>query len=157
MVIAATLLNCKRPYQQPFIRATNQTLLKYNSPNTLPVLIRFDKIDVFKRDYLRVDKLHPNGSGYSAMQRTAQRAIQGPIQTLMASKRTDLDADGLYDQVEDKFGANPAMADTDGDTLLDGAEVFEYLTDPSNRDTDDDGIDDNLDLPTPTPTPTPVG
>jgi hypothetical protein len=121
------------------------------------VLIRFDKIDVFTRNYLRFDKLHPNGSGYSAMLRTAQRAIQGPVQTLMASKRTDRDADGLYDQVESKFGANPAIADTDGDTLLDGAEVFEYLTDPAKRDTDNDGIDDNLDLPAPTPTPTPAG
>ncbi|MEI8140613.1 MAG: LamG-like jellyroll fold domain-containing protein [bacterium] len=58
----------------------------------------------------------------------------------------DLDHDGLSTSEEYKHGANPTNSDTDGDGLSDYAEVFTYGTDPAKRDTDDDGMDDDEEL-----------
>jgi outer membrane protein assembly factor BamB len=59
---------------------------------------------------------------------------------------TDDDSDGLINLEEFATGTNPYTGDTDGDTLLDGAEVGTHLTDPLNSDTDDDLIDDGSEL-----------
>ena len=42
----------------------------------------------------------------------------------------DFDADGLNNLLEYQLGTNPKVADTDGDTLSDGAEVNYYRTNP---------------------------
>ncbi|MCP3670259.1 MAG: hypothetical protein GY814_07470, partial [Gammaproteobacteria bacterium] len=85
----------------------------------------------------------------------------------------DTDADGINDNIEVQYGLNPNdasdanadadndglsnlqevqnntfidIADSDGDTLLDGAEVnANPATNPLDPDTDNDGLDDNLD------------
>ncbi len=44
------------------------------------------------------------------------------------------------------YGTNPSEADTDGDGLSDGAEVNVHGSDPLLRDTDADGLDDALEL-----------
>jgi hypothetical protein len=54
----------------------------------------------------------------------------------------DLDRDGLGDYNEHTFGSAPLKADTDGDGLSDGDEVFEYRTDPAASDSDGDGTSD---------------
>jgi alpha-tubulin suppressor-like RCC1 family protein len=54
----------------------------------------------------------------------------------------DYDADGLTNLEEYRVGANPTVADTDGDGLSDGAEVHTYGIDPLNTDTDGDGLTD---------------
>lgn len=65
----------------------------------------------------------------------------------------DADRDGMPDELEPALGLNPAVADSDGDGLLDGQEdhdgdglpnAGEILaeTDPSRRDTDGNGIPD---------------
>jgi lysophospholipase L1-like esterase len=153
-VAVGTLLQTQRTFQQPFVLKVNQLLLRYSSSQRFPVVLRFDRLNVRTKSYLRGDRLHPNSNGYDAMQNVAMQALQGRTQQLMSRERTDKDADGIYDQVEPVFGTDSRRLDTDGDTLADGAEVFEYLTDPTKRDTNDNGIDDNLELPTPTPTPT---
>jgi hypothetical protein len=64
----------------------------------------------------------------------------------------DSDGDGLPDAVEDKNGngqvdageTNPAKADTDGDDLGDGAELWVDGTNPAAADTDGDGLSDGL-------------
>jgi len=91
----------------------------------------------------------------------------------------DGDSDGLFDDEEDALGTDPGNADSDGDGLLDGAELeimcgpdgtsspdplnpdsdgdtlsdgFEVNingSDPCNPDTDDDGLTDDVD-PNPT-------
>lgn len=78
----------------------------------------------------------------------------------------DDDNDGLKNPEEIEWGTDPKVKDSDGDTLLDGAEVHGWTRDgetfsthPMNRDTDGDALPDNTDpdpgkLPTPTPTPT---
>ena len=58
----------------------------------------------------------------------------------------DTDNDGLTNGAEYLAGANPCVADTDGDTLNDGAEVNVYHTDPTNADTDNDGCSDGKEV-----------
>ena len=53
----------------------------------------------------------------------------------------DPDGDGLTHRREVAEGTDPLVADTDGDTLLDGQEVGR--TDPRLADTDDDGLRDD--------------
>lgn len=58
----------------------------------------------------------------------------------------DSDNDGLADRREAVFATDPANPDSDGDGLLDGAEVDQYATDPTRADTDDDGLSDGQEV-----------
>lgn len=58
------------------------------------------------------------------------------------------DADGLTNLQEQTAGTNPTLADTDGDTLTDGAEVNTHLTNPLVADTDSDGLSDGAEVNT---------
>ena len=71
-----------------------------------------------------------------------------------ASFEIDQDGDGLTDSVEtntgtyvseNNTGTNPNILDTDGDTLLDGAEVA-LGTNPTNPDTDGDKVPDGVEV-----------
>ena len=55
---------------------------------------------------------------------------------------SDVDGDGLLNIDEPTYGTDPLVKDTDGDTLLDGDEVFINGTDPYIYDTDSDGLSD---------------
>ena len=88
-------------------------------------------------------------------------------------KVLDVDRDGLVTEEEDRAGTNPLSNDTDLDYLLDGEEIYTYrssplrpdtdndtllddsevsglgtrsFTDPADRDSDDDGLDDDEEL-----------
>lgn len=54
----------------------------------------------------------------------------------------DPDEDGLTNLEEQTLGTDPSKADTDGDTLTDGAEVRTHRSDPNKKDTDSDGLSD---------------
>ena len=54
----------------------------------------------------------------------------------------DADEDGLSNELEEMRGTDPNNKDTDGDGLEDGPEVAEHLTDPSRSDTDGDTLSD---------------
>lgn len=56
----------------------------------------------------------------------------------------DADDDGIEDTSEGFYGADPQKADTDGDGVPDGYEVYELGSSPALVDTDDDGLDDFL-------------
>ncbi|MEO0972447.1 MAG: PQQ-binding-like beta-propeller repeat protein, partial [Pseudomonadota bacterium] len=57
----------------------------------------------------------------------------------------DTDGDGLRDDEEYRsLGTRPDMADTDGDGLADATELSQTGTDPRLRDTDGDTLDDGL-------------
>jgi len=58
----------------------------------------------------------------------------------------DTDLDGLTDTEEAALGTDPSSADSDGDGLDDGDEVFIYGTDPMAVDSDDDGVDDGTEI-----------
>ncbi|MBN1330723.1 MAG: hypothetical protein JXA54_14720, partial [Candidatus Heimdallarchaeota archaeon] len=55
-------------------------------------------------------------------------------------QNNDTDDDGLADNDELAESTNPLDPDSDDDSLLDGAEVYTYLTDPNNPDSDGDSI-----------------
>jgi len=63
----------------------------------------------------------------------------------------DDDGDGLSARDEARYGTDPDLADTDGDGVLDFAELFIYDTDPLDSsdtvtaDSDGDGLDDDAD------------
>jgi len=58
----------------------------------------------------------------------------------------DSDDDGLTDTEEGELGTDPNDPDTDGDGLLDGAEVNTHGTDPLDRDTDGDSLSDGREV-----------
>ena len=58
----------------------------------------------------------------------------------------DTDADGLTTLEEFTRGTHPLMADTDGDGLLDGAEIAAGKSSPLRKDTDGDGLDDGQEV-----------
>src|SRR5215213_4310094 len=65
--------------------------------------------------------------------------------TAVASE-TDLDADNYPDALEVEVGLDPSNPDTDGDGVADGDEVNLYGTDPFIWDTDGDGVSDGGEL-----------
>lgn len=58
----------------------------------------------------------------------------------------DADSDGLSDEQEAKYGTDPQLPDSDGDTLFDGEEVLTYRTDPLSIDSDGDSYRDDHEL-----------
>ncbi|MFT4637433.1 MAG: hypothetical protein ACI8T1_000742 [Verrucomicrobiales bacterium] len=63
-----------------------------------------------------------------------------------ADATADEDGDDLTNLEEFQASADPSKADTDGDTLTDGAEVKTHQTNPSLADTDNDGLDDAAEI-----------
>lgn len=59
------------------------------------------------------------------------------------SGNNDRDGDGLLNKDEKARGTNPKLADTDGEGLMDGAEVMTHKTDPLKADSDGDGLSDS--------------
>ena len=66
-------------------------------------------------------------------------------ETTVASE-TDLDADNYADALELEVGLDPTNPDTDGDGVADGDEVTIYFTDPYTADPDGDGLVDGEEL-----------
>jgi hypothetical protein len=62
------------------------------------------------------------------------------------SAKRDPDRDRLINRRELRRHTHPRRADTDGDHLLDGAEVRHFHTNPRKRDTDRDGFWDRCEL-----------
>ncbi len=58
----------------------------------------------------------------------------------------DTDGDGLIDIYETFIGTDLDTADSDGDWLTDGEEMWTYITDPLNVDSDGDGLTDGEEI-----------
>ncbi len=56
----------------------------------------------------------------------------------------DTDGEGLIDGWEHMWGSDPHLANTDGDGWTDAQEVFDFGTDPTDDDTDNDGRLDGI-------------
>lgn len=97
------------------------------------------------KSIISYDKLHPNGSGYQTMASLVSSKLTA---ISLENKPEDLDHDGIYDFAEQKFGSSVNVADTDGDGILDGAEIFTYHSNPNSLDSDGDGFSDNFEVNT---------
>lgn len=64
----------------------------------------------------------------------------------VAADPSDPDGDGLPTDDETVRGTDPTNPDTDGDGLTDGAEVLTHGTNPLDPDTDDDGLTDGQEV-----------
>lgn len=62
------------------------------------------------------------------------------------ASETDRDGDNYDDAAEAEIGLDPSNADTDGDGIADGDELNLYATDPILADTDGDGVIDGEEL-----------
>ena len=76
-----------------------------------------------------------------------------PEPLVKANDNTDSDQDGLTDFLEERIGTDYNSADTDGDSINDGQEVLGFTHnghtwygDPFNRDSNNDGQPDTLEL-----------
>jgi internalin A len=58
----------------------------------------------------------------------------------------DRDGDNLDDSTEFYYNSDPFSADTDGDGITDGVEVYVHYTSPTDTDTDGDGLLDGYEL-----------
>jgi hypothetical protein len=65
---------------------------------------------------------------------------------LIVDDDVDTDDDGLSDLAERVYGTDLEIADSDGDGLNDGYEVYVLRTDPLSVDTDGDGLDDRYEV-----------
>ena len=129
--------------------------------------IRLDKVsaldpdgDGLPSDWETANQLDPNSStgnnGAAGDQDSDGSPNLQEFQRGTNPRDDDSDDDGAKDGVETKTGAyvsaadtgtDPLLADTDGDTLLDGAEVTGgTLTNPNLRDTDGDGFEDHAEI-----------
>jgi hypothetical protein len=68
------------------------------------------------------------------------------LSTTSRSSGADRDRDGLSNFREYRLRTNPRRADTDRDSLRDGAEVKRYKTNPRKKDTDGDGYSDGAEV-----------
>ena len=75
-----------------------------------------------------------------------ENGLWGIAQFADFSIEVDSDNDGLTDAEESALGTDPSNPDTDGDGLKDGEEVNVYSTDPLNPDMDGDGFNDGEEI-----------
>lgn len=76
----------------------------------------------------------------------AQSIMTGIVTVVQSLSDLDSDSDGLNDGDEVLLGTEVNNDDTDGDTLLDGAEVYVHLTDPNSIDSDLDQMNDAFEV-----------
>jgi len=129
VTLLGKLTDVKRDFQRPWVLAVNQKIG------------RAAKIDFFKlgKSIISFDKLHPDGEGYQEMAVLARREL---LKESEKSRPRDSDNDGIYDFAEAKYGTNKNLADSDGDGISDGVEIFTYGSNPLSTDSDGDGVSD---------------
>ncbi len=73
---------------------------------------------------------------------------QAGLTVVGESGNADPDADGLTNKEEKELGTDKKNPDTDGDGLMDGAEMKQYNTIPLKSDSDGDGLSDGDEVKT---------
>ena len=108
-------------------------------------IISFRNLDFFSlgKTIIGYDQLHPNTLGYQVMAQYLSNAL---IQVSKTNKPLDSDGDGVYDFAERRFGTNPFNADSDGDGIPDGLEIFTHNSNPLSLDSDGDGFSDHYEV-----------
>ena len=88
--------------------------------------------------------LDSDGDGIDDVYELRRPLLLNPLDP--ADAASDADADGLANLAEYERGTRPDLADTDGDGLADGEEVWTFATNPLAVDTDSDGLPDKWEL-----------
>lgn len=133
--VLANLTDIRRASQRGWVTLVNSRIQTLKS-------IDFFSLGV---NIISPDNIHPHSAGYQLMAALVLMKLQ---EATVANRPADTDADGIYDFAEAKFGSSPTNPDSDGDGLLDGAEVFTYGSDPTKLDSDGDGFTDPYEVNT---------
>lgn len=128
-VLLGSLTDVRRDYQRPWVLSVNSAIKSLKS------------IDYFSlgTSIVGSDGLHPVGAGYQQMANLAAAVVQ---QVGNSIRPADADHDGIYDFKEAAFGATAGVADSDGDGVNDGTEVFTYHSKPNSLNSDGDDYTD---------------
>ena len=114
-------------------------------PNTLL------KSTILGKFVLNTPQVSPDPDGVGWFVTTSEKSATNSATTLLRTFRLtktymDTDSDGLNDYMEGEYGTKISNPDTDGDGLLDGAEVLTYGTNPLVSDSDGDGLTDSAEV-----------
>ncbi|MCC6220367.1 MAG: hypothetical protein IT291_03900 [Deltaproteobacteria bacterium] len=133
IALLAKLTAVRRSFQKTWVSSLNSAISPYTS------------VDFYAlgEGIIGGDLVHPNGDGYEDMADLVAMVLRS---TTLEERPADSDMDGIYDFAESRFGANPYNADSDGDTLRDGDEVFKYRSNPMSKDSDGDGLPDSYEV-----------
>lgn len=126
-IFLGSQLPTTRGFETGFIGELNQgiSLLRSKYFKKGP---RFDRMPT---SVIGPDGLHPTSQGYNRIAKMTAKFIRGQAQKVMKHDRKDRDLDGIYDMFEESlFGTSPLLADSDGDGVSDGEEIFVLHTDP---------------------------
>ncbi len=128
--LLGTLIHVNRGFQVGWVNAVNRQI----EP--------FTEVDFFSLGpgVLSSDDLHPDATGYQMMANLLQTRL---VDIGNSIRPVDTDQDGIYDFAEPSFGSDPLIADTDGDSISDGDEVFVFNSNPTSLDSDGDGLSDS--------------
>ena len=119
LVVTAVLMLPNRGSQGPWVLALNH-LIEASDSRERPADLRFDYVS---KRLLSSDQIHPTPKGYRALADVFVRYVNKTYPKHVRSLRTDADKDGLYDEFEQsRFHTDPTNPDTDGDGLLDGED-----------------------------------
>ena len=131
--LLSTLTEIRRDFQKGWVNSVNSAI---RSETTIDFFSLGDEI-------ISGDQIHPDGDGYQEM---AELVAEILLEETAAERPIDTDVDGIYDFAEVKFGSNPNVADSDGDGILDGVEVFQFGSSPISLDSDADGRTDAFEV-----------
>jgi lysophospholipase L1-like esterase len=119
LVVTAVLMSPNRGSQSPWVKELDALIEKSHSTE-YPADLRFDLVS---KRLLQPDNIHPTSKGYAAMAKVFISYLLNNYPDHVAILREDLDNDGLYDMFEaSKFGTDPTNPDTDGDGIKDGKD-----------------------------------
>ncbi len=68
------------------------------------------------------------------------------VKSLKAKSGTDKDGDGVDKETEQLYGTSESKRDSDNDAVSDYEEIYYWLSDPMNPDTDGDGYQDGQEI-----------
>ena len=121
-------------------RLGRQLLLQVNGGYNL---VLSDKLDGVVRTNSHMNRFtNQKQDGYFELMVGLLYATPEPTNNVSADENKDPDHDGLINVLEDKYGTDPNNSDTDEDGLNDGIEVQQYKTIPNKADSDGDRLND---------------
>lgn len=118
LVVTARLTLANRTGQGDWVKELN-TIIGQKGTALAPADLRFDLVS----KKLLIDAVHPSSAGYDAASKILTTYLRVSYPQHAAVFRKDLDQDGLYDEFEQaKYGTDPTDPDTDDDGILDGRD-----------------------------------